>query len=75
MGVALIVSCSNDPSLAEAGDSFLADLAVGAGACQLMAGGLCGGEYLDKYNRIMEIYQESPSIPFAGVKFRVINQR
>jgi len=70
MGLALIVSCSNDPSQSESADGFLADLAVGAGAGQLMAGGLCGGEHFEKYNRILEICQESPSIPFAGVKFR-----
>eukprot|EP00597_Dinobryon_sp_UTEXLB2267_P013884 CAMPEP_0170123770 /NCGR_PEP_ID=MMETSP0020_2-20130122/17722_1 /TAXON_ID=98059 /ORGANISM="Dinobryon sp., Strain UTEXLB2267" /LENGTH=1045 /DNA_ID=CAMNT_0010355461 /DNA_START=536 /DNA_END=3677 /DNA_ORIENTATION=- len=72
MGLALIVSCSNDPSQSESADGFLADLAVGAGAGQLMAGGLCGGEHFEKYNRILEICQESPSIPFAGVKFKLL---
>ena len=67
----LVIAISDDPSLPENVETFLADLAVGSAAGQLMAGGLCAGEFSSKYNRILEISQESPSIPFVGPKFRV----
>lgn len=42
----------------ETNDSFLADLAVGAGADYLMAGAPVRGERLAKYNRLLEIKEE-----------------
>lgn len=39
----------------ETADSFIADLAVGSSAGQIKAGGLCRGERLVKYNRLLTI--------------------
>ncbi len=36
-------------------DTFIADLAVGAGAGQIKAGGLFHGERIEKYNRLLQI--------------------
>lgn len=40
---------------AETNDSFIADLAVGASAGQIKAGGFSHGERMAKYNRLLEI--------------------
>lgn len=39
-------------------DSFIADLAVGAGAGQIKSGAPCRSERLSKYNRLLEIERE-----------------
>lgn len=44
--------------------------AVGVGAGQLNCGGLLSGEFIGKYNRLMEILREDPSIPFVSRHFR-----
>eukprot|EP01036_Dinobryon_divergens_P035564 gene35564-46123_t len=68
MGWAVVVSIDNDRPAST--DTFLADFAVGVGAGQLSAGGLLSGEYVCKYNRLLEISKESPSISFVGRFFR-----
>lgn len=68
VGWKVILGCSKDSP--EPNDTFLADLAVGLGASQFMGGGLLGGEYIGKYNRILEIQRSDPNISFVGVNFR-----
>jgi hypothetical protein len=65
-----IVSNNSSVQAAETPDTFLADFAVGVGAGQLMAGGLHTAECAAKYNRILEVIEESPSIRFVKQKFR-----
>ena len=65
----IIVGCEEE-KCCETNDTFIADLSVGIGAGQLNAGGLFSGEFLVKYNRIMEINREDASIPYCGKKFR-----
>jgi enolase len=42
----------------ETNDTFIADIAVGTSAGQIKAGGLCRGERIAKYNRLLQIEQE-----------------
>lgn len=51
-------------------DTFLADFAVGTGAGQFMMGGVYSAECVAKYNRMLEIAEESPSIRYVGARFR-----
>lgn len=51
-------------------DTFLADFAVGVGAGQFLMGGVFSAECTAKYNRMMEITEESPSIRYVGARFR-----
>ena len=46
-------------------DSFVADLTVGSGCGQLKAGAPARGERLAKYNRLLEIADANPSLPFG----------
>lgn len=55
----------------ESADSFLADFAVGVGAQQFLMGGIFTAECAAKYNRMLEISEESPDIRYVGAKFRV----
>ncbi|WFE38821.1 phosphopyruvate hydratase [Micromonospora sp. WMMD998] len=45
-------------------DSFLADFAVGCAAGQIKAGAPAGGEHVAKYNRLLEIGESAPALPF-----------
>lgn len=51
-------------------DTFLADFAVGVGAGQFAMGGVYSAECAAKYNRMLEITEESPSIRYVGARFR-----
>jgi enolase len=48
----------------ETEDSFIADLAVGSGCGQLKSGAPARGERVAKYNRLLEIADAEPAIPF-----------
>jgi enolase len=50
-------------------DSFLSDFAVGVGAGSVVFGGVLGGQFLCKYNRLLEISIENPEMQF-GRNFR-----
>jgi len=54
----------------ETPDTFQADFAVGVGAGQFLMGGLYAAECTAKYNRMMEIAEESPQIRYVGARFR-----
>jgi enolase len=64
------VIIGHDDGITETQDSFLADLAVGLGAGQLAAGGVASGEYISKYNRLLEILRSDEMLSFSGSKFR-----
>lgn len=49
----------------ETDDSFIADLAVGAGCGQLKSGAPARGERVAKYNRLIEIAATTPNLPFG----------
>lgn len=51
----------------ETNDSFIADFSVGIGAGQIKAGAPARGERLAKYNRLLEIEQET-KLPYAKPK-------
>jgi enolase len=63
-GWATIVSARSG----ETDDSFIADLAVGTAAGQIKIGSFRNSERLSKYNRLLQIEEETGA-PFAGVKF------
>ena len=68
-GLALVVGCNE--SGPETLDTFIADLAVAAGAGQFAGGGVGAGEYFSKYARLIEISKEDPALPFnSGKTFR-----
>ena len=48
----------------ETEDSFIADLAVGSGCGQLKSGAPARGERVAKYNRLIEIADEHPEMPY-----------
>lgn len=50
----------------ETEDSFIADLAVGSGCGQLKTGAPARGERVAKYNRLLEIADVSPEIPYRA---------
>merc|ERR1711991_82917 len=55
----------------ETSDTFIADLVVGLGTCQIKTGAPCRSERTAKYNRIMEIAEElGEGTPFAGPSYR-----
>ena len=70
-GWALALSSNDSATHAEPMDTFLADLAVGVGAGQLLSGGMLSAEGYAKYNRLVELQREEPAIPFVGEKFRL----
>jgi enolase len=49
----------------ETEDTFVADLAVGAGCGQLKSGAPARGERTAKYNRLLEIAAEDPGLPYG----------
>lgn len=49
----------------ETEDAFIADLVVGTGSSQLKSGAPARGERLAKYNRLIEIAESDPSLPFG----------
>ncbi|MET4001849.1 enolase [Arthrobacter sp. UYCu511] len=51
----------------ETEDTFVADLAVGAGCGQLKSGAPARGERVAKYNRLLEIADASPTMPYGLV--------
>lgn len=54
----------------ESADTFPADFAVGVGAGQFAMGGFYAAESAAKYNRMLEICEESPHIRYVGGRFR-----
>ncbi|ARP71767.1 phosphopyruvate hydratase [Streptomyces pluripotens] len=49
----------------ETEDSFIADLVVGTGSGQIKSGAPARGERVAKYNRLIEIAEANPSLPFG----------
>jgi len=49
----------------ETDDTFVADLAVGSGCGQLKSGAPARGERVAKYNRLLEIADEHPDLPYG----------
>jgi enolase len=49
----------------ETGDTFIADLAVGAGCGQLKSGAPARGERVAKYNRLAEIVTDTPELAYG----------
>ncbi len=50
----------------ETEDAFIADLAVGSGCGQIKTGAPARGERVAKYNRLLEIADEYPDIPYRA---------
>jgi enolase len=50
----------------ETEDSFIADLAVGTGCGQIKTGAPARGERVAKYNRLLEIADSNPEIPYGA---------
>lgn len=63
---------STEMECCETSDTFIADFAVGVGAGQFHGGGVEGGEYMSKYNRLLEIQRNDESVAFVGKAFRVL---
>lgn len=61
LGMACMVSHRSG----ETADAFIADLAVGTGVGQLKSGAPARGERVAKYNRLVEIEQDDPSLPYG----------
>ncbi len=49
----------------ETEDAFIADLAVGSGCGQLKSGAPARGERIAKYNRLLEIADSNPDMPYG----------
>ncbi|CAG7640254.1 phosphopyruvate hydratase [Rhodococcus opacus] len=49
----------------ETTDTFIADLAVGSGCGQIKSGAPARGERVAKYNRLLEIAQQAPRLPYG----------
>jgi enolase len=49
----------------EAEDTFIADLAVGTGSGHLKSGAPARGERTAKYNRLIEIAETTPELPYG----------
>ena len=49
----------------ETEDAFIADLTVAAGCGQLKAGAPARGERVAKYNRLLEIADSHPELPYG----------
>jgi enolase len=49
----------------ETDDTFVADLVVGSGCGQLKSGAPARGERVAKYNRLLEITDEYPELPYG----------
>ncbi|WP_347353721.1 phosphopyruvate hydratase [Intrasporangium sp.] len=62
-GYAAMVSHRSGETL----DTFIADLAVGSGCGQLKSGAPARGERVAKYNRLLEIAEQAPDLPYARI--------
>ncbi|MFJ5101962.1 phosphopyruvate hydratase [Streptomyces sp. NPDC088554] len=60
-GYTQMVSCH----AGETDDTFIADLVVGAGCGRLKSGAPARGEHVAKYNRLLEIADGRPELPFG----------
>lgn len=49
----------------ETADTFIADLVVGTGAGQLKSGAPARGERVAKYNRLLELADIQPELPYG----------
>ena len=49
----------------ETTDTFIADLVVGTGVGQIKTGAPARGERVAKYNRLLEIADENPGLPYG----------
>ncbi|MBC3843300.1 phosphopyruvate hydratase [Streptacidiphilus sp. 4-A2] len=49
----------------ETTDSFIADLSVGSGSGQIKSGAPAGGERVAKYNRLLQIEDRHPGLPYG----------
>ena len=52
----------------ETPDDFIADLAVGSGCGQIKSGAPARGERVAKYNRLLQIAADEPSLPFGPAR-------
>jgi len=67
----LILSINDIPECLETIETFHADFAIGIGAKQFMAGSLQSYPFIMKYNRMLEIIEDNPRIPYVGNNFRI----
>jgi len=67
----IILSSNDIPECLETIETFHADFAIGIGAKQFMCGSLHSYPFVVKYNRILEIIEENPRIPYVGNNFRI----
>lgn len=58
----------------ETDDTFVADLVVGAGCGQLKSGAPARGERVAKYNRLLEIADDNPALPYGAEGSRLIER-
>ncbi len=67
-----VIVGTDDDKFPDLCDNFLADFAVGVGASQITAGGMCGAESLSKYHRLLELFEDEESMAstFLGKRFR-----
>lgn len=49
----------------ETTDTFIADLVVGTGVGQIKTGSPARGERVTKYNRLLEIAEDNPGLPYG----------
>lgn len=61
LGMTAMVSHRSGETL----DTFIADLAVGTGVGQIKTGAPARGERVAKYNRLMEIEEDNPRLPYG----------
>jgi enolase len=50
----------------ETEDTFIADLAIGSGCGQLKSGAPARGERIAKYNRLLEVADTDPALPYKA---------
>jgi enolase len=63
----LDMACMVSHRSGETADVFIADLVVGTGVGQIKSGAPARGERVAKYNRLMEIAADNPTLPFGLV--------
>lgn len=54
----------------ETEDDWLADLAIGSGGGQIKVGSITRSERLAKWNRLLAVSHDDPTLPFAGDELR-----
>lgn len=59
------LACMVSHRSGETSDTFIADLAVGTGVGQIKAGAPARGERVAKYNRLTEIAEANPHLPYG----------